>query len=215
MTLSFFEELKSNCIDLIISSKFSNGEFTVNINKDNLTKFLSELKNTYKFDQLIDISCVDYLHYAKQDVDICEEHAIPYPIKKTNDKTIEGRFAVVYHMLSLVHNTRIRVKSYLDESNLFISSIVQLWPSANWSEREVFDMFGIIFIGHPDLRRILTDYGFVGHPFRKDFPQSGHVEMRYDENQKRVLYEPVEIDPRINSPKVIRQDNRYLKDTNK
>ena len=90
-----------------------------------------------------------------------------------------------------------------------ISTVINIWPAANWHEREVFDMFGIVFVGHPDLRRILTDYGFAGHPFRKDFPQSGYVEMRYDEKAERIVYEPVEIDPRVNTPRVIRQDHRY------
>lgn len=115
------------------------------------------------------------------------------------------RFAVVYHLLSLTNNQRLRIKVTLSEENLAIHSVVDLWPSANWFEREAFDMFGVFFTGHPDLRRILTDYGFVGHPFRKDFPLSGHVEVRYDAAQGRVIYEPVDIEPRVLVPKVIRE----------
>lgn len=118
------------------------------------------------------------------------------------------RFAVVYHLLSLKNNQRLRLKVFLDEQHLEIPSVVDLWPAANWFEREAFDLFGVYFSGHPDLRRILTDYGFVGHPFRKDFPLSGHVEVRYDAEKGRVMYEPVDIEPRVLVPKVIREDNK-------
>jgi len=119
------------------------------------------------------------------------------------------RFATVYHLLSISNNHRIRLRVRLEEQDLLVPSVVSLWPAANWFEREAFDMFGIMFKGHPDLRRILTDYGFVGHPFRKDFPLIGNVEVRYDGNLKRVVYEPVSIEARVLEPKVIRHDNRY------
>lgn len=120
------------------------------------------------------------------------------------------RFSVVYHLLSLSHNHRIRVRvNILEDQPLIIDSVIAIWPSADWFEREVFDLFGIIFKDHPDLRRILTDYGFIGHPFRKDFPLIGTVEARYDAKLKRVIYEPVSIPPRVLEPKVIRHDNRY------
>ncbi len=119
------------------------------------------------------------------------------------------RFSVVYHLLSLTNNQRLRIKVNLRESDLVIPTVVNIWPSANWFEREAYDLFGVFFTGHPDLRRILTDYGFVGHPFRKDFPLSGYVEVRYDAAQGRVIYEPVDIEPRILVPKVIRNDERY------
>jgi NADH-quinone oxidoreductase subunit C len=106
-------------------------------------------------------------------------------------------------------NHRLRIKCFLEETKLEIASVVDIWPAANWFEREVFDLFGIRFSGHPDMRRILTDYGFIGHPFRKDFPVSGHVEMRYDAASQRVIYQPVTIEPRVLGPKVIRSDNRY------
>lgn len=123
----------------------------------------------------------------------------------------DRRFAVVYHLLSIGNNMRIRIKSYPVGEPPIIPSVIDVWNSANWYEREAFDLFGILFSGHPDLRRILTDYGFIGHPFRKDFPLIGKVEVRYDEKQQRVIYEPVSIEPRVLVPKVIRDDSRYVK----
>ncbi|MCG7907640.1 MAG: NADH-quinone oxidoreductase subunit C, partial [Candidatus Thiodiazotropha taylori] len=120
------------------------------------------------------------------------------------------RFAAVYHLLSISNNTRLRLRVFVDTDQPIVASVVPVWASANWFEREAFDLYGILFDGHPDLRRILTDYGFIGHPFRKDFPLIGQVEMRYDEQQARVIYEPVSIDPRTLVPKVTREDNRYL-----
>lgn len=120
------------------------------------------------------------------------------------------RFAVVYHFLSTIKNHRLRVKVFIEESHLVVPSVHHIWKSANWFEREAYDLYGILFEGHPDLRRILTDYGFIGHPFRKDFPLIGHVEMRYDAQLQKVIYEPVSIEPRTLVPKVIRSDNRYV-----
>ncbi len=118
------------------------------------------------------------------------------------------RYAAVYHLISLAHNTRLRVRTFApDDEFPVLPSVIDLWPSVNWYEREAFDLFGIMFAGHPDLRRILTDYGFVGHPFRKDFPVSGHVEMRYDPEQGRVIYQPVSIEPREIVPRIIREPN--------
>jgi NADH-quinone oxidoreductase subunit C len=126
---------------------------------------------------------------------------------------IEKRFAVVVHLLSLRHNRRLRMRTYAADEDLpVVPSLVEIWNSANWYEREAFDLFGIVFEGHPDLRRILTDYGFTGHPFRKDFPLIGNVTVRYDEERRRVVYEPVEIEPRVLVPRVIRDDSRYLAD---
>jgi len=144
----------------------------------------------FRYEQLIDVCGVDYLRYAEQE---CAPGQ---------------RFAAVYHLLSLTHNQRLRVRVFApDDEFPVITSVVNLWPAANWFEREAFDLYGIIFDGHPDLRRILTDYGFIGHPFRKDFPLSGHVEMRYDPEQKRVIYQPVTIEPREVVPRVIREQN--------
>ena len=141
------------------------------------------------FEQLIDLAGIDYSSYG--------------------ENVWEGpRFAVVMHLLSLKHNWRVRVRSICADDELpLISSVTDIWNCANWYEREAFDLYGIVFEGHPDLRRILTDYGFVGHPFRKDFPISGHVEMRYDPEQKRVVYQPVSIEPREIVPRVIREDS--------
>ena len=143
----------------------------------------------YGFEQMLDLCGVDYASYG--------------------DKPREGsRFAVVLHLLSIKNNWRLRVRAFCpDDSFPVVSSLVDVWPSASWYEREAFDLFGILFDGHPDLRRILTDYGFVGHPFRKDFPLSGHVEMRYDPEQKRVIYQPVTIDPREVTPRIVREPN--------
>jgi len=143
----------------------------------------------YGFEQMLDLCGVDYASYG--------------------DKPREGsRFAVVLHLLSIKNNWRLRVRAFCpDDSFPVVSSLVDVWPSASWYEREAFDLFGILFDGHPDLRRILTDYGFVGHPFRKDFPLSGHVEMRYDPEQKRVIYQPVTIDPREVTPRIVREQN--------
>ncbi len=137
------------------------------------------------FEQLIDLCGVDY-----SEVD-----------QFSDTKWDKPRYGVIYHLLSIKHNVRLRVKTYVDGEPPVIDSIIDAWPVANWFEREAFDLFGIIFSDHPDLRRILTDYGFIGHPFRKDFPLSGHVEMRYDEDKGRVIYEPVTIEPRTLVPR--------------
>jgi NADH-quinone oxidoreductase subunit C len=140
------------------------------------------------FEQLIDLAGVDYSTYG--------EGAYEGP-----------RFATVLHLLSIKHNWRLRVRVFAEDEDLpVIPSVINVWSSANWYEREAFDLFGMIYEGHPDLRRILTDYGFVGHPFRKDFPVSGYVEMRYDPEEKRVIYQPVTIEPREITPRVIRED---------
>ena len=149
-------------------------------------------QSDYSFEQLIDICGVDYLEYGAEECD---------PSK---------RYAVVYHVLSLKHNQRLRLKVYLSEDNPAVDSVIDVWRCADWFEREAYDLFGVLFYGHPDLRRLLTDYGFIGHPFRKDFPLSGHVEMRYDPEKQRVVYEPVSIEPRVLVPRKIREDSRYL-----
>jgi NADH-quinone oxidoreductase subunit C len=164
------------------------GELTVEVKAADYLGVAERLRRD-GFEQLIDLCGMDYGAYA--------------------DKPLEGhRFAVVVHLLSIKNNSRLRVRAYCpDEDFPVMPSLVQVWPSANWFEREAFDLFGIVFEGHPDLRRILTDYGFVGHPFRKDFPLSGHVEMRYDPEQRRVIYQPVTIDPREVTPRIVREKN--------
>ena len=160
-----------------------------------------------RFETLIDLCGVDYSAYGGVAADIAyssSDATPPEPVVRTHP----GRFAVVYHLLSLTHNTRLRVRTFAaDDDFPVLPSVIEVWPGANWYEREAFDFYGIMFAGHPDLRRILTDYGFVGHPFRKDFPLSGHVEMRYDPEQGRVIYQPVTIEPREVTPRIIREEN--------
>jgi NADH-quinone oxidoreductase subunit C len=166
-------------------------EITVEVPAAEYLKVCEKLKDhpDLGFEQLIDLCGVDYASYG--------------------DAPREGpRFAVVNHLLSVKNNWRLRVRSFCpDDEFPVIASLVELWPAAGWFEREAFDLFGVMFEGHPDLRRILTDYGFVGHPFRKDFPLSGHVEMRYDPEQRRVIYQPVTIDPREVTPRIVREKN--------
>ena len=199
--------------ELAVASK----EVTLEISKNKLREVAIALRDEtqFEFKLLIDICGVDYLDYGC--TEWCTEQATSSGFERSvdtqnRDRVIEWhkpRFAVVYHLLSISNNQRLRLKVFLNEDDLFIDSVNDIWSAANWFEREAFDLYGILFDGHPDLRRILTDYGFVGHPFRKDFPLSGHVEMRYDAEQGRVIYEPVDIEPRVLVPKVIRQDNRY------
>jgi NADH-quinone oxidoreductase subunit C len=167
-----------------------------------------------KFEVLADLSGVDYLHYGQDEWQTQAATSTGFsrgvqtrPAGGTGHK---HRFAVVYHLLSVAHNRRVRLRVYCQDGEPpVLDSVSDLWSAANWFEREAFDLYGILFRGHPDLRRILTDYGFVGHPFRKDFPLSGHVEVRYDPDKGRVVYQPVSIEPRTLVPKVIRHDNRY------
>ena len=169
------------------------GELTVVADKRNLIEVATRLRDDsgLAFSELIDICGVDYRDYG-------------------GDGAWQGqRFASVYHLLSLKHNHRLRLKVMLDGDPPVIPSLVNVWASANWFEREAFDLFGIVYEGHPDMRRILTDYGFIGHPFRKDFPLIGNVEMRYDPEKQRVVYQPVSIEPRVNQQRVIRDDHRY------
>lgn len=179
----------------------------------------------FAFEELIDVCGVDYLAYGDVEWETTGATGTGFSrgVERMPDGTLmhktEGensasrRFAVAYHLLSVKNNVRLRVKSYLPSEAPLIDSVVEIWNSANWYEREAFDLFGIMFRGHPDLRRILTDYGFIGHPFRKDFPLIGQVEMRYDPEKQRVVYEPVSIEPRVAVPKVKRADHRYIRAT--
>ena len=171
------------------------GEVTIVVNASDYLEVMQALRDhaATRFEQLIDLCGIDYSQYA--------------------DSAWEGpRFAVVSHLLSVSLNWRVRVRTFAPDDEMpIVASVSNLWSSANWYEREAFDLFGILFEGHDDLRRILTDYGFIGHPFRKDFPVSGYVEMRYDPEQKRVIYQPVTIEPRENVPRVIREENYGVK----
>ena len=167
-----------------------------------------------KFEILIDVAGIDYLDYATTEWKTFSATGSGFSrgVNRGGARVPHdgARFAVAYHLLSITHNHRLRLRSRcVDAEDPIIDSLVEVWAGANWFEREAFDLFGILFTGHPDLRRILTDYGFIGHPFRKDFPLIGNVEVRYDAEKQRVVYEPVSIEPRILVPKVIRDDNRY------
>lgn len=171
------------------------GEVTIVVKSNDYASAMRVVRDhtDLRFEELIDLCGVDYSTYG--------------------DGVWEGpRFAVVSHLLSVTHNWRLRVRVFAaDDEMPVVASLIDIWPSANWYEREAFDFYGILFEGHNDLRRILTDYGFIGHPFRKDFPVSGYVEMRYDPEQKRVIYQPVTIEPRENVPRVIREEQYGMK----
>jgi NADH-quinone oxidoreductase subunit C len=191
---SKLETLKSN-LEAALAGRLQSvtlalGELTVVVKADDYLDVCQRLRDepSLRFEQLIDLCGMDYLTYG--------------------DGAYEGpRFAAVLHLLSIEHNWRLRVRVFAPDDDMpLVASVVDVWNSVNWFEREAFDLYGIIFDGHPDLRRILTDYGFIGHPFRKDFPVSGYVEMRYDPEQKRVVYQPVTIEPREITPRVIREN---------
>jgi NADH-quinone oxidoreductase subunit C len=180
--------------DAVLEFVEDRGELTLEIERDRIVEVCGTLcrDSAFCFEQLIDLSGVDYMNYAKEHIRGRQWH--------------KTRFAVVYHLLSITNNIRLRLRVWLDDDAPVIASVVDVWSVANWFEREAFDLFGIVFEGHPDLRRILTDYGFIGHPFRKDFPLSGHIEMRYDPDKQRVVYQPVTIEPRTLVPRVIREE---------
>jgi NADH-quinone oxidoreductase subunit C len=177
--------------DRVKSLVRARGEITITVAADRYLEAarLLQAHEALKFEQLIDLCGVDYSEYR-------------------NEPWEGARYCVVSHLLSVTHNWRVRLKVFAPDDDLpQVASVTEVWNSANWFEREAFDLYGIIFDGHVDLRRILTDYGFIGHPMRKDFPVSGHVEMRYDELKKRVVYQPVTIEPREIVPRVVREDH--------
>lgn len=183
------EVLVESLADKLVSLTEQFAETTIVIKAADLSGVLLKLRDESEllFSQMIDLCGMDYSEYG--------------------GGSWEGkRFAVVYHLLSITRNERLRVRVFADDDFPVLASAVDVWPGANWFEREAFDLFGIVFTGHPDLRRILTDYGFVGNPFRKDFPLSGHVEMRYDADQKRVVYQPVTVEPREVTPRILREE---------
>lgn len=199
------------------------GELTYELDKDDLIQVATALRNEadFGFEMLVDVCGVDYLNYGIDEwtTNSATETGFSRGVEQQPvildeaDEFDPRRFAVVYHLLSIQNNVRLRLRAYTGTSNPpIVRSVVDIWNSANWFEREVFDLYGILFDGHPDLRRILTDYGFIGHPFRKDFPIMGNVEVSYDAEEGRVVYKPVSIEPRTLVPKVIRDDNRYSAD---
>jgi NADH-quinone oxidoreductase subunit C len=192
------------------------GELTYEVAAANLLQVCKQLRDNeqLKFEQLVDLTGVDYMSYGQVEWSTQEATSTGFSRGRgmTDDEVAVPikRYAVVYHLMSIANNVRVRLRAFCDDNELpILDSVVSVWASANWFEREVFDLFGVLFNDHPDLRRILTDYGFIGHPFRKDFPLIGNVEVRYDEAKGRVVYQPVSIEPRTLVPRVIRDDNRY------
>lgn len=205
-----------------LETQIAVSELTLVVTDTDLLSLAKALRDQFQFEQLIDLAGVDYLFYGVDEWKTNEasgdgfsrgvEHAssgrFTFDDAPENVQFDGHRFAVVYHLLSVQHNQRVRLKCYCTDNEFpMLESMEPVWNCANWFEREAFDLYGIVFNGHPDLRRLLTDYGFVGHPFRKDFPLIGNVEMRYDEETKRVVYEPVSIEPRVLVPRVIRDEN--------
>lgn len=213
--------LKSSFSSELNSCVVACNEVTIEVSSNDLLSVCEKLKDEQGFEILIDLCGVDYSTYGQDEwfTNRASNAGFSRAAHAGSNSDIEKqtfnkRFAVVYHLLSIANNQRLRVRVWVEDDDFpCLPSVINIWSSVNWYEREAFDLFGIIFEGHPDLRRILTDYGFVGHPFRKDFPLIGEVEMRYDPEQKRVIYEPVSIEPRVLVPRVIRNDHRYANDS--
>ncbi len=224
------EALRVALGDKADSVNLAYGELTVEVKAENLLDVATLVRDQtgFQFQQLVDLCGVDYSQFGRDEWHTNEASRGGFS-RGVTDGTSSGRlqfgdeldslatqgrrFAAVYHLLSYVNNQRLRLRVFAaDDDFPVIPTVTGIWKSADWYEREAFDLFGILFSDHPDLRRILTDYGFVGHPFRKDFPLIGNVEMRYDPERERVVYEPVSIEPRVLVPRVRRADNRYLGD---
>ncbi|WP_376695076.1 NADH-quinone oxidoreductase subunit C [Wenzhouxiangella sp. EGI_FJ10305] len=204
------------------------GQLTVEIPRDHWldAAWLLRDEPDLAFEQLLDLCGIDYLGYGDDEWETAEATGQGYSRaadelgpgrfaweNRPEAGEIQNRFAAVVHLLSLKHNRRLRLRCYAPDNEFpVLPSLIEVWNSVNWYEREAFDLYGIVFEGHPDLRRLLTDYGFIGHPFRKDFPLIGNVTVRYDEDKGRVVYEPVEIEPRVTVARVVRRDSRYVDD---
>ena len=218
-------QLQERFGDTLLDARMDFGEVTIEVAPQDLVATATALRDeaAFRFEQLIDVCGVDYLAYGETEwateettttgfgraVDARGSGRLTAVGEELSTETPQKdrRFAAVYHLLSVRHNRRLRIKVFGPDDQLpVIPSLIEVWSSANWFEREAFDLFGIMFAGHPDLRRILTDYGFIGHPFRKDFPLSGNVEVIYDMEKQRVVYQPVSIEPRVLVPKVIRAE---------
>ncbi len=220
---TFADRLKERFQGQISECTVACGQVTIELPPANLIKVCQVLRDdaVFSFEQLSDVCGVDYSTYGQADWETQDTTSTGFSRgvskgvfhKAAPDE--KHHLAVVYHLLSIKHNRRLRVRCRLETSPPRISSVINVWASANWYEREAFDLYGILFEGHPDLRRLLTDYGFVGHPFRKDFPLEGNVEVRYDPDKQRVVYQPVTITNRVLVPKVIREDNRYSNNSEK
>lgn len=222
--VSLEKKLKSQLGDMLSNIVSQHGEITCEVAPENWQQVCQQLRDDaqFSFEQLIDLCGIDYLTYGEAEWNtegvsstgfsrgISNKGPGRFSWEERETELMDKRFAVVVHLLSIKHNMRIRLKCFAPDTGvLAVPSLIKIWSVADWFEREAFDLFGIIFVGHPDLRRILTDYGFIGHPFRKDFPLIGNVEVRYDEEKGRVVYEPVSIEPRVTIPKTIRKDARY------
>jgi len=220
------EQLDKTFSSKLLSNVIAVDELTIEVKAKDLSAVCLKLRDddAFAFEILIDLCGVDYSEYGQAEWTTKESSstgfsrgvkAASHGYLQFGDDTAEKntdrpRFASVIHLLSIKNNQRLRVRAYADDEAMpVIPSVIEIWNGADWFERESFDLYGILYEGHPDLRRILTDYGFIGHPFRKDFPLSGNVEMRFDPDQNRVVYEPVSIEPRVLVPRVIREDNRY------
>lgn len=204
------------------------GEVTLEVSPENLIEVATTLRDDHEFQQLIDLCGVDYSQFGRDEWQTEEASRAGFSrgvdAVSTTGRLQFGddldsvsqqgrRFAAIYHLISYARNQRLRLRVFAPDDDFpVVPTVTTVWQVANWYEREAFDLYGILFTGHPDLRRILTDYGFVGHPFRKDFPLVGHVEMRYDPERERVVYEPVSIEPRVLVPRVTREDHRYIVD---
>ncbi len=224
---TLLEHLRERLADRLSSASLDRARITLEVPAEKALEAFTILRDEFGFEQLMDVAGVDYASYGKDEwatntttftgysrgvepADIGRRAEVVRRVGEQADRA--RRFAAVYQLLSISRNQRLRVRVYAPDDELpVIPSVVDIWNSANWYEREAFDLYGILFEGHPDLRRILTDYGFVGHPFRKDFPLSGNVEMRYDPDKGRVVYQPVTIEPRVLVPRVIRADHRYVR----
>jgi len=214
--------------DRVSVGSTQSGILTLEIKHEHWLEVCRALRDEEEFayEQLTDLCGVDYLSHglSEWDTEGASSEGFSRGVEglgpgrfnwadRPESVTIQRRFGVVVHLLSFRHNRRLRIRCYAPDDDLpIVPSLVEIWNSANWYEREAFDLFGVIFEGHPDLRRIMTDYGFTGHPFRKDFPLIGNVAIRYDMQKKRIVYEPVEIEPRVGVPRVVRADSRYKTD---
>ena len=221
----FIDRLRARLQERLLSALEAHGETTIEIAVDAWADAARTLRDDpdLSFEQLIDLCGVDYLGWGDDEweTDDVTDEGFSRGVEGSGPGRFrwedrpqgagpEKRFAAVVHLLSVRHNRRLRVRAFCTDDEVpMMPTVVDVWPAANWFEREAFDLFGILFDGHPDLRRILTDYGFIGHPFRKDFPLIGNVEVRYDPAKKRVIYQPVTINPRTLVPRVIREDHRY------
>lgn len=228
------ERLQTRFGSVLLDSRLEREEVTIELPPDKATEVFTTLRDQpdFAFEQLMDLCGVDYAAYGDTEwathetsnqgfSRAVEEHAVGRSAAAVSHlqedaDSHRGRFAAVYHLLSLSRNERLRVHVFAPDDELpVVDSVCTVWASADWYEREAFDLYGIVFEGHTDLRRLLTDYGFIGHPFRKDFPLIGNVEMRYDPERRRVVYQPVSIEPRVLVPRVIRKDHRYIIESQK